>query len=429
MEESVKIAAQSTTELTQRISSIQSDIIEAIESNGHDMQAVSAKGEELLSHVASTGMNDELDTEVAQFIREARSTSKQMNDRRKVVTQVFDKIRKGFTLMESVLDPKVSDSVIYKLQIKRDEYAAWKLEQQRKAEAERQRLARIAQAKADLATATKNICMEIAHKAKADALYFLNKYFSELTLDNVEKIRYSIKDYNIRPCIDVELRRRIIPRDELINSQEANHIINTAYLEVSAGLLNDYDETVKNAKQDLLDRFDSKVAELQEIARAEEERKRLEAEAAKAAAEERTRLEAEAAKRRAEEEQRRAEIAAAEEEQRREQERQLEEQRKLQEEQAKIAQADASMNALFEQKEYIATPVNAKVTKHIEITDSSAFADVIQMWWSHVGASLSIAELSKRLGFMVKACEKLANDSDIVITNNNVLYVEDVKAK
>lgn len=429
MDENVKLAAQTTTELTQKISTIQSEIINAIDCNGHDMQDVSAKGEALLSRIEADGMNDEVDADTAAFIKDAKNTAKQMNERRKVVTQVFDKIRKGFTLMESVVDIKSADSVIFKLQQKRDNYAAWKLEQQRKAEAERQRLARIEEQKVALANHVQGLCGELAHQCTVDGVAHLHQIFAGLTLDNVEETRKRIANYTRDTVLEVELLKYNFAEFSELDSRTRSEIANDARIRCAYQYEEANRQAIEEAKQELLDRFDSKVAELEEIARAEEERRKLEEAAAKAAAEERVKLEAEAAKRRAEEEQRRAELAAAEEEQRREQERKLEEQRKLQEEQARIAQADAQMQAMFEQKEYISDPVKAKVTKSIQVNDPSAFADIIQMWWSHVGSQLSVAELTKKLGFMVKACEKLANDSDIVITNNNVLYVENVSAK
>jgi hypothetical protein len=51
------------------------------------------------------------------------------------------------------------------------------------------------------------------------------------------------------------------------------------------------------------------------------------------------------------------------------------------------------------------------------------------MWWTYEGVKLSVDELGKKLGFMVKACEKLKNKDDVSIVDENVRYVEDVVAK
>ena len=42
---------------------------------------------------------------------------------------------------------------------------------------------------------------------------------------------------------------------------------------------------------------------------------------------------------------------------------------------------------------------------------------------------MSLEDLAKKLGFMVKACEKLKNKEDVSVTDPNVHYVEDVVAK
>ena len=57
-------------------------------------------------------------------------------------------------MMESLISAKNTDSVVYKIQEKRNEYAAYKLEQQRKAEQERLRQERIKEAKIKLKTDT-----------------------------------------------------------------------------------------------------------------------------------------------------------------------------------------------------------------------------------------------------------------------------------
>ena len=77
----------------------------------------------------------------------------------------------------------------------------------------------------------------------------------------------------------------------------------------------------------------------------------------------------------------------------------------------------------------VQTPVKAKVSKHIEVDDPTAFLDIIQMWWAYEGSVMSVEELSKKLGFMVKTCEKKANKDDMFIKNGHIRYIEDVVAK
>jgi hypothetical protein len=42
---------------------------------------------------------------------------------------------------------------------------------------------------------------------------------------------------------------------------------------------------------------------------------------------------------------------------------------------------------------------------------------------------MTLEELSKKLGFMVKLCEKLKNKDEITVIDDNVRYVEDITAK
>jgi len=424
-----QLVIQNATELTGKISSIQKEITEAATRNGEMMKTVVAKGNALLERTAE--MTDSLDGEIATFIREARSSARKMNDRRKVVTQVFDKIRSGFTLMENVLDAKSSDSVIYKLQAKRDEYAAAKLEKQRREEDERQRKIGEAAERTRIANFTKETCRAICNEAQSDALDFLSTKFSNLTLDNAEETRQIINSFS--PVLNLKVRYadRFIPNVPVryISEKEASSIAQNAFSEIEQSIEKAYAEYVTLLKQGLFDKLDSKIAELKEIARTEAERKLLEEKAANAAKEERERVEAEALAAAKAAAKRRKEIAAEEAEARLEQEARLEDERQQREEQSRLEQTNAEMQALFEQKEYIKEPVNAKVSKHIEILETSAFADIIQLWWLHCGAYLPVGELTKKLGFMVKACEKLANEGDIFIRNKNVRYATDIKAK
>ena len=161
--------------------------------------------------------------------------------------------------------------------------------------------------------------------------------------------------------------------------------------------------------------------------KAEEERKQKEAEL-KAAEEERKRKEEEARKAEEERKRKEAELKAAEEAAERERQAKLEEERKRLEEEERIRKASAQTMTLFDQAP-VETPVKAKVTHHIEVDSQSGFTAIMQMWWTHEGSKLSIEELNKKLGFMVKACEKLKNKEDITVIDENVRYVEDIVAK
>ena len=451
----IAIITKQAAEVTMNAASIKTDITTAITENNKSLQACIEAGESLLAQ--SSTMTDELDAKISDYIKRASATRKAMNDRRKGVTQVFDLIKSGFTKMEAFLDPKSDESIVYQLQKKRDEYAAFKLEQQRKAEEERQRLARIEAAKAQLRNDVISICNNIVDEKSQEAFNRISEKFRLLTLDNAETVRSEIAAFpeEIKIADFLANRKPSVPIE--VEQDEARKIMNNAYLEVNEKLTQSYRDSVSSDKQSVLDIFDSKIEELKEQRRLEEERKRKEEEARKAeeerkrkeaelkaakdeeerkqkeaelkaAEEERKRKEEEARKAEEERRQKEAELKAAEEAAERERQAKLDDERKRLEEEERIRKASAQTMTLFDQAP-VETPVKAKVTHHIEVDSQSGFTAIMQMWWTHEGSKLSIEELNKKLGFMVKACEKLKNKEDITVIDENVRYVEDIVAK
>ncbi len=454
-ENQLQVIAQQAGEVTKNISSIKSDISQAITENNKSLQNCISAGENLLA--LSENMTDELDTQIASFIKNATATKKAMTERRKTVTQVFDLVKSGFTKMESFLDSKSEDSIIYKLQKKRDEYAAYKVEMQRKAEEERQRLARIEAAKVQLHDDVISICNQIVNEKTSEALDKLSEKFRLLTLDNADVIKKEIADFSTEIKISAFLSERKPSVPQEVNPDEARQIMNTAYKEVVDSLTKSYSDSVASTKQDILDQFDSKIAELQEQKRlaeerrkaeeearkAEEERKRKEAELKaakdeeerkrkeaelKAAEEERKRKEAEAAAAEEERKRKEAELKAAEEAAEKERAAKAEEERKAREEEERLRKATNQTQSLFDQAP-AAAPTKAKISHRIEIDAPEGYLAIIQMWWAHEGSTMSMEDLAKKLGFMVKACEKLKNKEDVSVVDANVRYVEEIAAK
>lgn len=456
MEDKIQIIMKQSAEVTKNVASIKTDITNAISENNKSLQNCINAGETLLS--LADDMNDELDARIASFIIKAKATQKAMKERRSAVTQVFDLVKKGFTTMETLIDPKSEESIVYKLQKRRDEYAAYKLEQQRKAEEERIRIARIEAAKNQLHDEVISICNQIVTEKINGAVSELNRTFSLLTLDNVQKVKTAISEYPDKIKLSDYLADRKPSFSHEIEESEARKIMNDAYKEVSAELLESYSNCVSNVKRDIMDLFDSKISELEEQKKLEEERKRKEEEA-KRAEEERKRKEEELRKAKDEEERllreselkaaeeerkrkeiemkkaeeerllREAELKAAEEEAQRERERKAldEQQRRADEERIRKAQREA--RTLFDVTPANSTPNKVKVTQHIEIDSPNGYLAIIQMWWTHEGATMTLESLEKKLGFMVKTCEKLKNKEDISIIDENIRYVEDVVAK
>ena len=303
----LQLVQQQANNITRQIATLKSDTENAVQANRKSYEACVNAGESLLFDIGVSGMNDALDERAAEFIKKAKLTEKAMTEKRKGVTQVFDIVRKGFTMMENLISIKNTDSVVYKIQEKRNEYAAYKLEQQRKAEQERLRQERIKEAKIKLKTDTIDILNNLLTEHSSAAINSLNNTFSLLTLDNKDEVKKRITE-----CSDVlDLGHLFVNNKPSYSSEidenDAKEIMNGAYKEVSASLLASYKQTVNATRDELLMKFDSKIAELLEIKKAEEERRRKEEEARKAE-EERKRKEEEARKAAEEERKKQEEI-------------------------------------------------------------------------------------------------------------------------
>lgn len=469
----LQLVQQQANNITRQIATLKSDTENAVQANRKSYEACVQAGESLLSDISASGMNDALDEKAAEFIKKAKLTEKAMTEKRKGVTQVFDIVRKGFTMMESLISAKNTDSVVYKIQEKRNEYATYKLEQQKKAEQERLRQERIKEAKIKLKTDTIDTLNNLLTEHSSAAINSLNNTFSLLTLDNKDEVKKRITE-----CSDVlDLGHLFVNNKPSYSSEieenDAKDIMNGAYKEISASLLASYKQTVTTTRDELLMKFDSKIAELLEIKKAEEERKRKEEEARKAAEEERKKQEEiqrikdeeerkrkEAELKAAEEERKRkeAELKAAEEERKRkeaeaaalEAERKAkeeavrkadeaakeEQQRKLAAEQEKRDAENAAQHATAQAQSLFAqTSVDntskqkIKVTKRLIVTDKNAWLDIIQQWWTIEGSSMSPDKLASKLEFMRKACEKHANNEEEYIVSPYIKYEDEVTAK
>ena len=396
----LQLVQQQANNITRQIATLKSDTENAVQANKKSYEACIHAGESLLSDISASGMNDALDEKAAEFIKKAKLTEKAMTEKRKGVTQVFDIVRKGFTMMENLISAKNTDSVVYKIQEKRNEYAAYKLEQQKKAEQERLRQERIKEAKIKLKTDTIDTLNNLLTEHSSTAINSLNSTFTLLTLDNKDEVKKRIEEFsevldlghlfvNNKPSYSSE-----------IEEDDAKEIMNGAYKEVSASLLSSYKQTVNTTRDELLLKFDSKISELLEIKKAEEERKRKE------------------------EAVRKADEAAKEEQQR----RLAAEQEKRDAENA-AQHATAQAQSLFAQTSVSTNKQKVKVTKRLIVTDKNAWLDIIQQWWTIEGSQMAPDKLASKLEFMRKACEKHANSEEEYIVSPYIKYEDEITAK
>lgn len=359
-------------------------------------------GQAILSAIQQGGMTDDLDQQAAAFIEKARKTVKKMNERRSPVTKLFDDIRKEFTTMENDIDPTKADTVPYKLQQLRNQFAAKKRaeeEERRRIEYERQQAE---QARQRLAQDIEDDFKKQFQVHINCMLDTLTGYDNAITLENYDHLHHLIEGTltelpnDILPSLRTTIR---IPAGVTI--EELRKVEQATKDRLAAQFAEQYNFEIESTKQYILDRLPSKKANLERIAQAN--------------AEEAARIKAEMEAR----QRREAELLAAERRRQEEEERQK----------AELARQQAEMEGLFAAQavaqEY---QPKTKVTKKIELLNPEGIMPIFSMWWSKEGSQLTVDELAKMFKRQITFCEKLAKDG-ILIQDESVNYVDEVKAK
>ena len=361
-------------------------------------------GQSILNTItANGGMTDEIDKEAALFIEKARKTVRKMNEKRSPVTKLFDDIRREFTVIENAIDPTKVDTIPYKLQQYRNQYAAKKRAEEEKRRQEEYKRQQAEQARIKLR-------QDIEGDFKAQFQTYLNQSINWLTtkdnsvtLENYNTVYSEIKNFSVSLPADWlhNLHTLIrIPANILVD--ELRQFETDTKERLSKQFTEQYTAEIQDNKDFILDRLPSKKANLERMAQADA----AEAARVKAEMEERQRKEAE--------------------------EREAERKRKEEEEKqkAEMARQQAEMNGLFsEQASMQNYQPKVKVTQKIELLNPEGIMPILSMWWSKEGCTLSVEELSKLFKKQITFCEKLANKDSVYIENESVQYIDDVKAK
>lgn len=360
-------------------------------------------GQAILDEIQSQGMTDELDQKAASFIEKARKTVKRMNERRSPVTKLFDDIRKEFTAIENGIDPSKADTIPYKLQQFRNQYAAKK-----RAEEEERRRKEYARQQAEMARKQMKQDMEEDFNAQFStylnqAINYLGQQDNSVTLENYQTVLESVKNfetelpaewlYNLHTLIRIPVGVTV---DEVRKVEiETKERLAKKFKEM-------YSSEIQDNKNFILDRLPSKKLNLERMAESSA---------------------AEAARIKAEMEARQQKEAAAKEEERK---RKEEEEKKKTE----FARQQAEMeNLFFTQSSAQSYQPKVKVTQKIELLNPEGIMPIISMWWSKEGCTLSVEELSKMFKKQIAFCERIANKDGVYIEDESVEYVDDVKAK
>ena len=125
------------------VKSILSSFPDTIGKNSSSVKKCNEAGQALLDTIEGEGMNETIDQAAADYLKKVNVTLKNMDERRKPITQIFDKVRSFFTSQEKEIDPKDSTTIPGKLVVKRNEYAKYKYEEEQRRKKEAEQRARI----------------------------------------------------------------------------------------------------------------------------------------------------------------------------------------------------------------------------------------------------------------------------------------------
>lgn len=394
-----------STELikSENIQSIAEMAPNALLSNQTSVEKCNSFGTTLL--VKAENMNDEVDAEIANYIHRVGETLKVMNERRSPVTKLFDQVRTCFTSLEKEIDSKNPDTIAYKLQLKRNEYARMKLQKQEEERKKQERILKVNQAKADYKARIEVEFSEYLNRYITHSINELNRLNASVTLENFETVSERIKNFPIQCSPDVfskYISNAMLPVFLDLNT------VKSIQKEIIEGKRKAFEEQFSFEMEgnitNIVRMLPSKRTELREI----DEQRKVNATVA---------TERENALKLKEEEER----SRQEEIRRKEQEKQKQE--------IEVKKQQESMNTLFDTTAAsISAPVKASIKKKIEVLHPAGFLNIFNLWWINEGQNLPINELEKKFRSQITFCEKMANKGE-EISSEYIRYVDDVKAK
>lgn len=375
--------------------------------NTNSVKKCNEAGQALLDTIEGEGMNETIDQATADYLKKVSVTLKNMDERRKPITQIFDRIRSFFTSQEKQIDPEDPSTIPGKLVIKRNEYAKFKYEEEQKRKREAEQRARIETEKANYRQIIGDSLLSYFNQYLSSKVSELQGIFSNLTYENFD-----------REVIGITVFQTDYPKSHFDKfsadsatyyiSQETKQEIRREVLEGKyEQYAQQYKAKIVSVKQDLTDRVPSKRKELAEL----EQLRLANAEEAAKAEELRKQREKEAAAKRMEELKKEEEAAKQE---------------------AALKAQQSSIGSLFmEAAASIAPPpTNAKVKEKIVVLHQQGYLEIFQMWWINEGQTLPVEELEKIFKKMITYCEKQANGKDQKhIESKFIRYEADVKAK
>lgn len=379
--------------------------LDAIAKNQNSSQSCIDYGNRLLA-IAEQGMNDDVDNSLENYINKTRKTVSLMNERRKPVTQLFDRIRSGFTQLETAIDPKVAGTPANKAQKLRDQYARKKYEEEERRRREAERIAQIERDKISYLESCEKEIYGFFNQRTNQAINRLISLNSSLTYSNFDEVSAQIDSFDCKfPVKDISGYTFGVMLPSSLSMEEVKAIQKKA-LEKGDALMKQYEFDVQGQKDSIMQLLPSKYNELQAI----ERQKKVDAQVAAVREAEMKRKE-------------------KEEQERKEKERKAEEERKQQEEELKKSQE--SVESLFATTaSTVSVPQKkVKVKKMVRVKNPKGYADLFNYWWIGEGQYLTKDELEKVFKKQISFAEKAANQNNDFIKSDNLEYVDEIKAK
>ncbi len=362
-------------------------------------------GENLLKKVEEVGMNEEMDTLLADYQAKIRVTYKTIYEARRPFTQIVDQVKKEFTSLEADIDPAGKNNIFFNIQRVRDIYVTEKVKAQKAKEAEALRLQNIEREKIEITKQVEIAINQAFGEYILEVKTNLNSLFEGITLATLQA------DQDAIASIPISLPRYIFntfaTRHFFVNfitPEEVNEIIK---LKKSDDLYEDLNTVcqidLKEYKRELIEKIPSKQKELKAIASASlEEAERLQKEADDRKFAEAQRLETEAAQKVIESNQE-AEVTAA---------------------------GKTLESTIATQAELFTEAPKTKDGYQIEVLNKAGYGLIFQFWFEKEGRNLDAEKIEKKtIGQMKKFCEDLAIKNDEKIVSPLLKYVETYKAK
>lgn len=365
-------------------------------------------GDKILSDIEAAGgiLTPELDTRCLNYLANCSKAIKEMNDARKPITQMMDKLKGLFTEQEGRLDNKKPESKAATIQKYRDAYAL-KLQQE---EDERRRQAEIEAKKNDEAINLRAECERrlqdyfLGHLTSKKQ--WLNTVFNSIgnILEDFDKDAEAFKTavlvYDWQHFSDFSFTYPAIHH----TSVEVKNIV----INVTAGRFEEfaaqYNTEIAEFHQQLITYLPSRKNELESLAKADDEqRKQIEAEQQRRQQEDEARIQ-----------------------------REQEESRKAAEQQIELKASQDSVNNLFDKEAAIAVSVPKPEARNgfdIEILHPGAWPLIFQLWYTEEGSKLPIDKSEKvTLKAMKTFCESYAKKYGTKIESQYLKYNSAVKA-